>query len=147
MKKLFIIAVIPFFTGCAVMDQLYDGTKKKADLDSEAVIESEKEAKSEQMTIKPEVRSAINFAGDVAPFPWAGLAASGILNVLAAYGSLRGRKWKKAAVASVAAGNEFRKVVKQMKPDTYQEIKERIIGSQNADGTRSFIKSTLNKLT
>jgi hypothetical protein len=60
---------------------------------------------------------------------------------------LRGRRWKQATSSSVAAGNEFRTIVKKTNPELYREIKERIIGNQNADGTRNFIKAILNKLT
>lgn len=149
MKKLIIISILtPSLIGCLAMDKLFDNPTGDAIPTSDQASEVSSDGeKTGEMTIKPEVRSAINFAGDVAPFPWAGLAASGLLNVLTAYGSLRGRKWKKAASSSIAAGNQFRKVLKEAKPDQYREIKERIIGDQNADGTRPLIKTILNKLT
>ena len=144
MKKeifLLMLLLLPVFAGCTALDQLYDKTEP---IENEAgeIVDQQGE-----MELKPVVKSSINFAGDVAPFPWAGLAASGLLNILTAYGSIRGRKWKKAASSSVAAGNQFRKVVKEVKPDLYNDIKDRIIGDQNAAGTRPLIKSILGKLT
>ena len=128
-----IIIIAQLFIGCAALDRLY-----VPDPDTQA---------QGQMTLRPAIRSVVSVAGDVVPVPWGGLAASALLNVLGAYGSLRGRRWKQATTSSVAAGNEFRTIVKKTNPELYREIKERIIGNQNADGTRNFIKAILNKLT
>jgi hypothetical protein len=52
-----------------------------------------------------------------------------------------------AATSAIQAGNEFRHVAKQVAPDRYQEVKSRITGMQNADGTRKLIKVILNQVT
>ena len=98
-------------------------------------------------SVKPEIISAIQLAGDVTPVPWAGIAANALILALTTYGSVRGRKWRKAAVSAVQAGNEFRQVAKQVAPEKYQEVKNRIIGTQNADGTRYLIKRILNAIS
>jgi len=130
-----IIIIAQLFIGCAALDKLYVPDQST---DTQA---------QGQMTLRPAIRSVVSVAGDVVPVPWGGLAASALLNVLGAYGSLRGRRWKQATTSSVAAANEFRTIVKKTNPELYREIKERIIGNQNADGTRNFIKAILNKLT
>lgn len=142
MKKVIsIILLIPMLTGCATIDRAIM-------TDPPPVTDPQTgEATDPPPHIKPELQAAIQLAGDVVPVPWAGMAANGVLLALTAYGSIRGRKWRKAATSAIQAGNEFRQVAKQVAPEKYQEVKNRIIGSQNADGTRSLIKSILSKVS
>jgi len=137
----FILVLIPMFSGCATIDRAIM-------TDPPPVTNPQTgEVTDPPPHIKPELQAAIQLAGDVIPVPWAGIAANGIALILTAYGSIRGRKWKKAATSAIQAGNEFRQVAKQVAPEKYQEVKNRIIGSQNADGTRSLIKTILLKVS
>ena len=141
MKKTIIIAVlVPLFFGCAAMDRLvlHDPPPTTNEQTGEVV--------DPPPQVKPEIEAAIQLAGDVVPVPWAGMAANGLLLALTAYGSIRGRKWKKAAVSAVRAGNEFRQVIKAVAPDKYQDVKSRVIGNQDSDGTRKIIKTVLNEI-
>ena len=140
-KTLLLTLLIPFLVGCATFDRAIM-------TDPPPVTNPQTgEVTDPPPHIKPELQAAIQLAGDVIPVPWAGIAANGIALILTAYGSIRGRKWKKAATSAIQAGNEFRQVAKQVAPEKYQEVKNRIIGSQNADGTRSLIKTILSKVS
>ena len=130
-----IIIIAQLFIGCAALDKLYVPDQST---DTQA---------QGQMTLRPAIRSVVSVAGDAVPVPWAGLAANGLLLALTSYGSFRGKRWKKAATSAIQAGNEFRQVAKQVAPERYQEVKSRITGMQNADGTRKLIKVILNQVT
>ena len=133
--------MVLFFSGCATIDRaIMSDPPPVTDPHTGEVTDPPPQ-------IKPELQAAIQLAGDVIPVPWAGMAANGVLLALTAYGSIRGRKWRKAATSAIQAGNEFRQVAKQVAPEKYQEVKNRIIGSQNADGTRSLIKSILSRVS
>lgn len=140
MKNLLIITIIPFFMGCAALDKLVLSDPTPAVNDAGQTIDP-------PPTVKQGIKAAVELAGDVVPVPWAGLAANGLLLALTSYGSFRGKRWKKAATSAIQAGNEFRQVAKQVAPDRYQEVKSRITGMQNADGTRKLIKVILNQVT
>jgi len=138
-NTILILSVLFIFTGCASLQRaLYDTPTPSVNAQGEAI--------TPPLELKPGVEAAINLAGDSIPVPWAGLVASGLVHVLTAYGSFRGRKWKQATNSAVMAGNELRKVVKKVAPDKYAEIKARIIGDQNTSGTRREIKRVLADL-
>lgn len=139
-KQLVIFLLIPCLGGCAAIDRaLLNDPPPVTDEQTGEVVDPPPH-------VKPGIAAAIQLAGDVVPVPWAGMAANGLLLALGAYGSIRGRRWRKAAVSAVRAGNEFRGVIKAVAPDKYQEVKNRVIGSQNADGTRRIIKTVLNDI-
>ena len=142
MKKIFLIFIlIPFFTGCAMIDKaLTNDPPPRVDPVTGEMIDP-------PPTLKPGVKGAIQLIADLAPVPWSSLAGNGILSALTAFYAFRGRKWKKATISSVQSANEFRQIVKLAAPDRYQEVKNRIIGNQNMDGTRKLIKGGLNSLS
>lgn len=85
--------------------------------------------------LRPGLEDSIQLAGDVAPFPWAGLVSSGILALLGVGEHLKGRKWKKAAVAGVQAADDFRIKLKAVSPEADKEAKDLIVKRQKADGS------------
>ena len=139
-KVLFILMLTPMLSGCALLNKAYTDPPPKVDPDTGEVVDP-------PPVLKPGVKAAIQLIGGATPVPWAGLAAAGVIQALTAYGSLRGKRWKQATISAVQAGNEFRQVAKQVAPDKYSEVKGRIIGNQNLDGTRKLIKGVLNALT
>lgn len=140
--EIFLIAwVVSMCAGCAMLDRaLLTDPPPTQDPQTGEIVDP-------PPIVKPEIQAAIQLAGDVVPVPWAGMAANGLALALTAYGSLRGRKWKAAATSAVKAADEFRQVAKTAAPEKYQEVKNRIIGNQNADGTRALIKAVINKIT
>lgn len=95
--------------------------------------------------IRPGVAETIRLAGDVAPVPWAGLAADGMLAALGVGALLMGRKYKKATVSAIDAASQFREELRKANPTAAGEVKDRIVGQQRANGTKDTIESILRK--
>ena len=96
-------------------------------------------------TLKPVVAEGIRLAGDVAPFPWAGLAANAVLAALGVGAHLRSRQWKKAAISGVSAAQTFKRELKQLDSVKAQAAKENVVREQRTNGTQAIIQAILNK--
>lgn len=97
-------------------------------------------------TLKTGIHSGISLAGDVAPFPWAGLVANALIGVLGVGAALRGRRWKQAAVSGVHAAQIFKKELKSLSSSKAQEVKQNVILEQKTRGTQSFVQKILAEL-
>lgn len=95
--------------------------------------------------VKPTIETGVNLAGDLAPFPWAGAAASGVLSVFSGLAALYGRKYRKAAVSAVQSADQWRQVVKEINSDTDKKIKEQVVKNQRSAGTQGTIDSLIQK--
>jgi hypothetical protein len=96
-------------------------------------------------TLKPVVAEGIELAGDVAPFPWAGLAANAVLAALGVGAHLRSRQWKKAAISGVSAAQTFKRELKQLDSVKAQAAKENVVREQRTNGTQAIVQTILNK--
>ncbi len=96
-------------------------------------------------TLKPVVTEGIGLAGDVAPFPWAGLAANAVLAALGVGAHLRSRQWKKAAISGVSAAQTFKRELKQLDSVKAQSAKENVVREQRTNGTQAIVQTILNK--
>lgn len=97
--------------------------------------------------LRPGIGEAVSAVGDVAPFPWSGLAANGVLALLGIGAHLRGRQWKKAAEGGVIAADEFKRALKERDPQAVQAAKENLVRLQKADGTHELITELVRRLT
>ena len=97
-------------------------------------------------TLNPNIRGGIELAGDVAPFPWAGLASNALIAALGIGAHFKGRKWKRAAVSGVSAAQAFKRVLKEVDGKRATEVKSQVVSEQRASGTQTLIQSILSKL-
>lgn len=96
--------------------------------------------------IKPIVSDSVTLAGDVAPFPWSGLASNALLAALSVGAHLRGRQWKKAAVSGVSAARAFKDQLKTYSPEAAAKVKDQLVVEQSVNRTRSLIQVILSRL-
>lgn len=101
-------------------------------------------------TLNPSVKAGIEFAGDVAPFPWANLVSNTLIALLGIGAHFRGkwqaRKLLKVAESGVSAAQAFKRGLKELDTNKAKVIKDELILKQTADGTRSFIQSILSRI-
>ena len=95
--------------------------------------------------VKPNVQQGITAAGDLAPVPWGGLVANGLLALLGIGAHLRGRQWQKAALSGVSAAQAFKEQLKVLDAASAQQIKKTVATEQRTNGTKSLIEKLLNK--
>lgn len=172
MKNTFAITLlllIPMFTGCKAWDsvgkalfneqvkkgattisktniidqlnQLPDGTtqtNKLVEITQETV-----PIWTTNYVVKPSIETGVGLAGDLAPVPWGGMAANGVLTVLGGLAALYGRKYKKAAVSAVQAADQFRQALKKKAPDSDKEVTKQIRKDQRASGTKATIEKII----
>jgi len=96
--------------------------------------------------LRPGLGESVQAAGDVAPFPWSGLASNAVLALLGVGAHLRGRQWRKAAVAGVQAADDFRAGLKKISPDADAEIKAGVVKRQKADGTFELVSGLVREV-
>ena len=95
--------------------------------------------------VKPNVQQGITAAGDLAPVPWGGLVANGLLALLGIGAHIRGRQWQKAALSGVSAAQAFKEQLKVLDAASAQQIKKTVATEQRTNGTKSLIEKLLNK--
>ena len=95
--------------------------------------------------VKPSVQQGVTIAGDLAPVPWGGLVANGLLALLGIGAHLRGRQWQKAALSGVSAAQAFKEQLKVLDAASAQQIKKTVATEQRTNGTKSLIEKLLNK--
>ena len=148
MKPLSVVVLIVLVTGCKQLDSLgnaiYDPivtTNIVATPSGNYPVVS-----TNGWVLNPSIRGGIQVAGDVAPFPWAGLAANALIAALGIGAHLRGRQWKKAAVSGVSAAQTFKRELKQLDATKAQSVKESVIREQRTSGTKNIIENILNRI-
>ena len=148
MKPLCVVVLIVMVTGCKQLDSLgnaiYDPivtTNIVATPSGNYPVVS-----TNGWVLNPSIRGGIQVAGDVAPFPWAGLAANALIAALGVGAHLRGRQWKKAAVSGVSAAQTFKRELKQLDATKAQSVKESVIREQRTSGTKNIIENILNRI-
>ena len=149
MKKTLIIAAACFgLCGCESLDKL--GNAIYSPVTSTNTVETAEGpvavVSTNGWTLKTGIRSGVQLAGDVAPFPWAGLVANGIIAALGVGAALRSRKWKQAAASGVHAAQVFKRELQLHNAAKTKEIKTGIVLEQKTRGTQTLIQNLLNSL-
>jgi len=98
-----------------------------------------------EWVLNPSIAGGIRIMGDVAPVPWGGLAASGLISALGAFAAFRSRKWKKATVSAVQSADKWRQVVKGIDPVEDQKIKNQVMSDQAVNGTVEDISKIVKR--
>ena len=148
MKPILIALLIVMVTGCKQLDSL--GNAIYDPLVTTNIVTTPSGSypvvSTNGWVLNPTLESGIQLAGDVAPFPWSGLAANALIAALGIGAHLRGRQWKKAAVSGVSAAQTFKKELKQIDAIKAQSVKESIIREQRTSGTKNIIENILNTI-
>jgi hypothetical protein len=148
MKLLCVAVLIVMVTGCKQLDSLgnaiYDPvvtTNIVATPSGNYPIVS-----TNGWVLNPTLRGGIELAGDVAPFPWAGLASNALIAVLGVGAAIRGRQWKRAAVSGVSAAQAFKRELREVSKERSDSVKKSVVAEQRASGTQRFIQKVLSHL-
>jgi hypothetical protein len=148
MKLLCVAVLIVMVTGCKQLDSLgnaiYDPvvtTNIVATPSGNYPIVS-----TNGWVLNPTLRGGIELAGDVAPFPWAGLASNALIAVLGVGAAIRGRQWKRAAVSGVSAAQAFKRELREISKERSDSVKKSVVAEQRASGTQRFIQKVLSHL-
>ena len=147
MKLLYVAALVVLVTGCKQLDSLgnviYDPlvtTNIVATPSGNYPVVS-----TNGWVLNPTLRGGIQIAGDVAPFPWSGLAANALIAALGIGAHLKGRQWKKAAISGVSAAQTFKRELKQIDAAKAQAAKETVVREQRTNGSKEMIQKILSK--
>ena len=101
---------------------------------------------STNWVVKPKLENGLRITGSLAPGAGS-LASEGVIALLAAFAAWRGRKWKKAAVDAVEAGQQFKKALdKSNGKSKIAGIIEGLKSQQKSNGTFDFIKSIISRI-
>ena len=149
MKKTLIIAIAGLaLCGCESLDKL--GNAIYSPVTSTNTVETAEGpvavVSTNGWTLKTGIRSGLQLAGDVAPFPWAGLVANGIIGALGVGAALRSRKWKQAALSAVIAADEFKGELQKINPEVAQLAKSKVRTEQKISKTQPLIQEALSLL-
>lgn len=143
-----ILLLLVFVTGCAQLDRI--GNKIYTPVTSTNLVETPSGTypvvSTNGWVLNPTLESGIQLAGDVAPFPWAGLASNALVAVLGIGAAIRGRQWKKAAVSGVSAAETFKRELKQLDAAKAQSAKDNVVREQRSNGTQALVKKILNQI-
>lgn len=96
--------------------------------------------------LKPSIQTGVSLAGDVAPFPWAGLVANGVLAALGVGAHLKGRRWRQAALSGVHAAQIFKSELQNLDIGKAKTAKRRVVDEQKTRGTQSLIQNLLRNI-
>ena len=96
--------------------------------------------------LKPSIAGGIELVGDIAPFPWAGLASNALIAALGIGAAVRGKQWKRAAVSGVAAAQAFKRELREVSRDRADSVKKSVVAEQRAGGTQRLIQKVLSHL-
>ena len=147
MKPLCVAVLIVLVTGCKQLDSLGDAIYDPVVTTNIVATPSGNYpvVSTNGWVLNPSIRGGIQVAGDVAPFPWAGLAANALIAALGVGAHLRGRQWKKAAVSGVSAAQTFKRELKQLDAAKAQAAKETVVREQRTNGSQEMIQKILGK--
>lgn len=96
--------------------------------------------------LKPSIAGGIELAGDVAPFPWAGLASNALIAALGIGAAVRGKQWKRAAVSGVSAAQAFKNELRLINRERADSVKNTVVSEQRASGTKNLVQKILAQL-
>lgn len=96
--------------------------------------------------LKPSIAGGIELAGDVAPFPWAGLASNALIAALGIGAAIRGKQWKRAAVSGVSAAQAFKHELRLINRERADSVKNTVVSEQRASGTKNLVQKILAQL-
>lgn len=147
MKKwieiVFLCGALMTFSGCKTFEQA-TGWALQQEVKTQVV--DGREITSTNWVVKPSVENGLRITGSIVPGA-GGLVSEGIIATLAAIAAWRGRKWKKAAVDAVSAGQQFKRALdKSNGKSKIAGIIDGLKTQQKNNGTFSFIKSILEKV-
>lgn len=97
--------------------------------------------------LRPIVSSGVQVAGDVAPFPWSGAAATALLGLLTAGAHWRSRRWKEAAKSGILTAQRFKQELSKLDPNKAQLIKNDAKTQQKLANTEKLVQAILNELS
>lgn len=147
MKPLYVAVLIVMVTGCKQLDSL--GNAIYDPLVTTNIVTTPSGSypvvSTNGWVLNPTLESGIQLAGDVAPFPWSGLAANALIAALGIGAHIRGRQWKKAAVSGVSAAQTFKRELKQLDAAKAQAAKETVVREQRTNGSKEMIQKILSK--
>lgn len=147
MKLLSVAVLIVLATGCKQLDSL--GNAIYDPLVTTNIVTTPSGSypvvSTNGWVLNPTLESGIQLAGDVAPFPWSGLAANALIAALGIGAHIRGRQWKKAAVSGVSAAQTFKRELKQLDAAKAQAAKETVVREQRTNGSKEMIQKILSK--
>ena len=139
----FLCGALMTFSGCKTFEQA-TGWALQQEVKTQVV--DGREITSTNWVVKPSVENGLRITGSIVPGA-GGLVSEGLIATLAAVAAWRGRKWKKAAVDAVSAGQQFKKALdKSNGKSKIAGIIDGLKTQQKNNGTFSFIKSILEKV-
>lgn len=139
----FLCTAIFTLSGCNTLEK---ATGWAFEQDVRTQIVDGKEVTSTNWVVRPSVENGLRITGSIVPGAGS-LVSEGIIAALAAFAAYRGRKWKKAAVDAVDAGQKFRKALdKSNAKGKIPEIVSNLKIQQKSNKTFDLIKTILNKI-
>lgn len=148
MKPILIALLIVMVTGCKQLDSL--GNAIYDPLVTTNIVTTPSGSypvvSTNGWVLNPTLESGIELTGDVAPFPWSGLAANALIAALGIGAHLRGRQWKKAAASGISAAETFKRELKQLDATKAQAAKDTVVREQRTNGTQALVKKILNQI-
>lgn len=139
----FLCGALITLSGCKTFEQA-TGWALQQEVKTQVV--DGREITSTNWVVKPSVENGLRITGSIVPGA-GGLVSEGLIATLAAVAAWRGRKWKKAAVDAVSAGQQFKKALdKSNGKSKIAGIIDGLKTQQKNNGTFSFIKSILEKV-
>jgi len=139
----FLCTAILTLSGCSTLEK---ATGWAFEQDVQTQILDGKEITSTNWVVRPSVENGLRITGSIAPGAGS-IVSEAVIALLGAFAAWRGRKWKKAAVDAVEAGQQFKKALdKSNGKNKIAGIIEGLKSQQKSNGTFEFIKSILNKI-
>lgn len=147
MKKwieiVFLCCALMTFSGCKTIEQA-TGWALQQEVHTQVV--DGREITSTNWVVKPSVENGLRITGSIVPGA-GGLVSEGIIAMLAALAAWRGRKWKKAAIDAVSAGQQFKAALdKSNGKSKIAGIIDGLKTQQKNNGTFGFIKNILKNI-
>jgi len=139
----FLCAALMTFSGCKTFEQA-TGWALQQEVQTQIV--DGREITSTNWIVKPSVENGLRITGSIVPGA-GGLVSEGVIAMLAALAAWRGRKWKKAAIDAVSAGQQFKRALdKSNGKSKIAGIIDGLKTQQKNNGTFGFIKNILEKI-
>ena len=139
----FLCGALMTFSGCKTIEQA-TGWALQQEVQTQVV--DGREIPSTNWVVKPALENGLRITGSIVPGA-GGLVSEGLIATLAALAAWRGRKWKKAAVDAVSAGQQFKQALdKSNAKSKIAAITSDLKTQQKTNGTFAFIRSILEKV-
>ena len=171
-KHIIIISAAVLLTGCQVVDKIgglayepvveetttYENvvvrTPEVVDVNGQPITNWVDKVESRPVTLvrtnewrlNPNLGDGIRMFGDVAPFPWAGTAATLLISALGVGAHAMGRRWKKVASESVQFAMDVRTELKKHDAAKADALKAEAAKRQTSNGTKDLVDTLLARL-